>query len=105
MLTYAAVLCCRLTSSSFTRSHPCLSLFPSLSGSHDFYNKTGTSREKVHFCRELDEKADVCKELGVTGAHFTCFISIKAHILTPAELRDSASRVDGLVRSLARQRR
>lgn len=34
--------------------------------SNDFYKKTGTTREKVHFCREWDEKADVCKELGVT---------------------------------------
>ena len=35
-------------------------------GSKQFYNATGTTREKVHFCREWDEKADVCKELGVT---------------------------------------
>ena len=35
-------------------------------GSNQFYNATGTTREKVHFCREWDEKADVCKELGVT---------------------------------------
>lgn len=34
--------------------------------SNEFYNSTGTTREKVHFCREWDEKADVCKELGVT---------------------------------------
>lgn len=35
--------------------------------SNNFYEKTGTTREKVHFCREWDEKADVCKELGVTA--------------------------------------
>ena len=34
----------------------------------DFYEQTGMTREKVHFCREWDEKVDVCKELGVTVA-------------------------------------
>mmetsp|Transcript_33552 Transcript_33552/g.52214 ORF Transcript_33552/g.52214 Transcript_33552/m.52214 type:complete len:208 (+) Transcript_33552:1536-2159(+) len=31
-----------------------------------FYEKSGIPRENVHFCRELDEKKDVCKELGIT---------------------------------------
>eukprot|EP00960_Hanusia_phi_P074804 768320-Hanusia_phi.AAC.2 len=36
--------------------------------SRNFYESTGTSREQVHFCREWDEKSDLCKELGVTCA-------------------------------------
>ena len=35
---------------------------------HRFYDRTGVHREHVYFCLERSEKADICKELGIT--HF-----------------------------------
>jgi hypothetical protein len=35
---------------------------------HRFYERTGLKPERVHFCRKREEKAGICKELGIT--HF-----------------------------------
>ena len=35
---------------------------------HEFYQRTGVDRQQVRFCRQRHEKADHCRELGIT--HF-----------------------------------
>lgn len=35
---------------------------------HQFYDKTGIGRDRVHFCRERRQKDGVCQKLGIT--HF-----------------------------------